>query len=282
MADATGQAELREEFVSKVVKGFALQMYKMKQLCVIDNSSAWTESYYRETATELTGGTTAAVDGVPQLTNFPYGEPTWTKVSAVNTKHAMEGVVSYEDARLNNIDMISRTLLRIARAVASSVDSTIASAILSNAGNTVAANATWNNSTVSSRQPIQDILDAKAAIAIDNYDPDKNAYLLLHPTNFAELLGDSNVRNAGQFYTDAVTRNGVVGSLLGLTVISSNSITEGGAQVVIGKQACTWKQVTPLMTKVTEDPGISWTIRAWEMGQLQVTDTNAICSITGV
>jgi len=282
MADSTGMADLRAESFSRIVKGFALQEYKMKQLCMIETSNAWTETYYAETATELTGGTGSAVSGVPRLAAFPYGEVTWTKTSGRNVKHAMEGVLSWEDVKTNNIPMIARTLLRIARAVAYSVDSTIAAAILANAGNTQAANATWNNAVIADRDPIQDILDAKSLIAIDNYNPDKNGYLLVHPTNYAELLGNANIRNAGQFYTDSVTKNGVVGRLLGLTVISSNSVTEGGAQVVIGKEACTWKQVVGLTVKTIEDPGIKYTIRAWEVGQIQVVNANAICKITGV
>lgn len=282
MADSTGMADLRAENFSKIVKGFALQEYKMKQLCMIESSSAWTETYYAETAADLTGGTGSDVSGVPRLAAFPYGEVTWTKTSGRNVKHAMEGVISWEDVKTNNVPMIARTLLRIARAVAKSVDSTIAAAIVASAGNTQAANATWNNAVIADRDPIQDILNAKSLIAIDNYNPDKNGYLLVHPTNYAELLGNANIRNAGQFYTDSVTKNGVVGHLLGLTVISSNSVTEGGAQVVVGKEALTWKSVVGLTVKTIEDPGIKYTIRAWEVGQIQVVNADAICKITGV
>jgi len=282
MADSTGMADLRAETVSRIVKGFALQTYKMKQLCMIESSHAWTETYYAETATELTGGTGSSVKGVPRLAAFPYGEVTWTATSGRNEKYGMEGVISWEDVKTNNIPMITRTLLRISRAVSSQVDATIAAAILASAGNTTAANATWNNAVIADRDPIQDILDAKAMIALDNYDSDKNGYLIVNPTNFAELLGNANVRNAGQFYTDAVTKNGVVGKLLGLTVISSNSVTEGGAQVVIGKEALTWKSVVGLTVNTIYDPGVKYTIRAWEVGQIQVVNPDAICKITGV
>lgn len=282
MADTTGEQDLRAEHVSRIVKGFALQSYKMKQLCMIESSNSWTETYYAETATDLSGGADTSVSGVPRLAAFPYGEVSWTKTSGRNVKHAMEGLLSWEDVKTNNIPMIARTLLRIARAVAKSVDDTIAASILANAGNIQAANATWDNAVIADRDPIQDILDAKALIAIDNYDPDKNGYLLVHPTGYAHLLGNANIRNAGQFYTDSVTKNGVVGKLLGLTVISSNAITDGGAQIVIAKEACTWKSVVGLSVKTIEDPGINYKIRAWEVGQIQVVNANAICSITGV
>ena len=282
MTDSTGMADLRAENVSRIVTGFALQNYKMKQLCMVQNSNAWTETYYKETAADLTAGGNLNVKGIPRLANFPYGEVTWTKVQGRNLKHGMDGVISWEDERTNAVDVIARTLLRIARAVTKSVDMVISAAILSEAGNTQAANATWNNAVIADRDPIQDILNAKSLIAIDNYDPDKSGYLLVHPTNYAELLGNANVRNAGQFYTDKVTRNGVVGSLLGLTVISSNSVTEGGAQIVIAKEALTWKSVVGLTVKTIDDPGVKKTIRAFEVGQVQVVNPDAICKITGV
>jgi len=285
MADTTGEQDLRAENVSRIVKGFALQEYKMKQLCMIQNSKAWTETYYKETAADLVGKDTTAsgtVKGVPRLANFPYGEVSWTETSGRNQKYGMEGVISWEDGKTNAIDVIARTLLRIARAVTKSVDATIAAAILGSAGNTTAANATWDNAVIADQNPIQDILDAKAFIEVNNYNPNKNGYLLVHPTDFSHLLGNANIRNAGQFYTDSVTRNGVIGKILGLTLISSNSVTEGGAQVVVGKEACTWKSVVGLTVKTIYDPGVKYTIRAFEVGQIQIVNPDAICKITGV
>ena len=284
MVDTTGEQDIREEHISKIVTGFALQNYKLKSICMIQSSSAWTEIYFKETAADIVGKDTVGgkVEGIPRLANFPYGEVSWLKVTGINIKHGMEGVISWEDEHTNNIPVIARTLLRIARAVTKSVDGVIAAAILSEAGNTTAANATWNNAVIADRDPIQDILDAIAQIGIDNYDALTGGSLLAHPTNVAELLGNANVRNAGQFYTDSVTRNGVVGRLLGLTLINSNSITEGGAQVVIGKEALTWKSVVGLTTKVIDDPGIKKTIRSFEVGQIQVPNPDAICTITGV
>ena len=85
MADSVGMADLRGENVSAVVKGFALQEYKLKQLCMIQNSNAWTETYYAETAADLTAGATTDVKGIARLANFPYGEVTWTETSGRNS-----------------------------------------------------------------------------------------------------------------------------------------------------------------------------------------------------
>jgi len=281
VADTTGEADLRAEHVSRIVKGFALQEYVLKQVCMIQSSKTWTETYYKETAADLTAGGNRNVKGISRLANFPYGEVSWTKTSGRNLKHGMDGVISWEDAKTNAIDVIARTLLRIARAVAKSVDGVIAAAILSEAGNVKAANATWNNAIIADRDPIQDLLNAKSEIAIDNYNPE-GAYLLLHPTNYAEMLGNANVRNAGQFWTDDVTKNGRVGQIVGLKVIVSNSITEGGAQIVVAKEACTWKSVVGLTVNTIYDAGVKYTIRAFEVGQIQVVNPDAICKITGI
>lgn len=286
MADTTGQADLRAENVERIVKGFALQEYVMKQLCMVQSSSSWSESYYQETAADLTGGTGSAVKGVPRLAAFPYGEVSWTKQTSYLLKHGMEGVISWEDAKTNAVDVIARTLLRIARAVAKSVDAEIWDTItesrsVSNINQvTISAGYEWDSATIANRDPIQDILDAMKEIATQNYNPHKNGYLILSPKDYANLLGNANVRNAGQFYTDSVTRNGVVGKLLGLTVVVSNSVTTDYAAVVVAKECATWKEAVPLTVKTIEDPGVKYTIRAWEIGVTQLTNPKAVCLIT--
>lgn len=287
MADTTGEADLRAENVERVVKGFALMSYKMKQLVMVQPSASWSESYYQETAADLTGGLGSAVKGVPRLANFPYGEASWTKKTGYNVKHGMEGVISYEDWKTNAVDVVARTLLRIARAVTKSVDTEIYQALSENDTpstiNTLAITAgyEWDSATIANRDPIQNILNAKKLIAEDNYDPDTGELcLVLTPKDYANLLGNASVRNAGQFYTDDVTRNGQVGKLLGAKVIVSNSVTADKALMCIAKECATWKQVVPLTVVTINDPGVKWTIRAWEIGHTQLTNPEAVCLIT--
>lgn len=276
-----GEQDLRAQHWSPIVTGFALQEYRLKQVVTVSSSNSWLESYYAETSTELTGGLGSAVKGIPRGAAFPHGEPSWTLYTGRHEKYGMEGSVFWEDAKTSNFDVIARTLLRIGRAVASAVDGQIYSALSSGAGNTVAAANTWNNAVIANRDPIQDILNAIEACAIDNYDVvSGKGYLLLNPTDFAHLLGNANVRNAGQFYTSDVTRNGRVGKLLGLTVIVSNAVTAAQSMVAIGGECATWKTAQPLKVVTIEDPGVKWTIRAFEVGVLQVTNPNAICTIT--
>jgi hypothetical protein len=289
MVDATGQADLRAENVDRIVKGFAGMSYRFKELVMISSSNSWIESYYQETSTELTGGLGSSIKGIPRLAAFPYGEPTWTKKSSYQVKHGMEGVVSYEDILTDNIDVIARTLMRIARAVAASVDQEIYNALSENDTpatiNTLALTAgyEWDSATIANRDPVQDILNAKKLIEEDNYDFEDypgQGFLAVSPKDAANLLGNSSVRNAGQFYTDEVTRNGVIGRILGLKVVKSNRVTADKAMVGIGKICATWKPVTPLTTVTIDDPGVKKTVRAWEIGTTQLTNPQSICLIT--
>ena len=279
----TGDLNLRSENVSKVVTGFALQSYNFKDTLMIQKSTSWKETYFRETAADLTGGLGSGVKGVPRLAKFPYGNVTFTEVANRLEKHAMEGVISWEDATTNDIDVIARTLLRIARAVAKSVDDAIYAAVSAEAGNTVtiASGNEWNSSTLANRDPIQDLLNAIREITIDNYNPyGGNAEIWVNPTDYANLMGNANVRNAGQFWTSDVTKNGRVGTLLGLSLKMSNSVTSDEAIVIVKKEAGTWKEAKALTTESIYDPGIKWTIRSWEVGVTQITNPNAICKIT--
>lgn len=284
MADTTGEADLRAENIEAMVKGFALQQYKMKQVIMVSSSNSWSESYYQETASELTAKGTRSVKGIARLSKFPYGEVSWEKQRAYMEKYGLEGVIAWEDEKTNNIDVIARTLLRIARGVAKAVDDEIWE-VLSESQTpvtinsvTIAADDEWDSSTIANRDPVQDILNAMKEIAIDNYDPyTSETYLLLNPTDYANMLGNNKFLT---MFKEKVASNGRVGSVLGLTVIVSNSVTNDFAMIAIAKQCGTWKTASPLNVVVIEDPGIKKTIRAWEVGVTQLTNPEAVCLIS--
>jgi hypothetical protein len=284
MADTTGEQDLRKEYVDGAVKAVALMEYKLKTLCTVDSSSAWTESYYRETNTELTaGGSTNDVKGIPRMAPFPYGEVSWTKVQAVIEKYGMEGEISYEDMKLNNIPMIQRTLLRIGRAVAYAVDVQIESVLSSDAGNSYAITAgnEWDSSTVANRDPVYDILHAIQMLRADNINAlNGNGYLVLNGTDYTNLISNTKVINSPTFKTADVVSNGVVGEICGLKIMVTEAVTADQAYVVVAKEALTWKQATPLTVLQIEDPGIKTTIRAFELGVCQMPSPNAVCKIT--
>jgi hypothetical protein len=285
----TGESALRKEYVDGAVKAVALMEYKLKSLCVIDNSGAWTETYYRETNSELTGGGVASptkVKGIPRLAPFPYGEVSWTKVSALIEKYGMEGVISYEDEKLNNIPMIQRTILRIGRAVAYAVDSQIAAVMLASAGNTFAITAgnEWDSATIANRDPLYNILYGIQMLRADNINAlNGNGFLCVNGTDYTNLISNSKVVNSPTYKSADVITNGVVGQLCGLKIMVTEALevaTPDVAYIVVAKEAMTWKEATALTILQIEDPGIKTTIRAFELGVCQMQSPNAVCKIT--
>src|SRR3990167_4266721 len=125
MTNQVGDLTLRKENVARAVTGFALQEYKFKQLLLPSNSSANRESYIQETAAELTAKGTENIRGIPRLASFPDVQVDWTKKDAYIEKYGDQGVISMEDKFFNDIDVIARTELRIARSITKSVDDQI-------------------------------------------------------------------------------------------------------------------------------------------------------------
>jgi hypothetical protein len=289
MADTVGEQDLRKEYIDATIKAIALREYVLKDLCTIESSNSWTETYFRETNTDPTdittgGGAFQKIKGVPRLAPFPFGEASWTKVSGVNNKYACEGLIAIEDELMSNISVIQRTLVRIARAPVKAVDDDIAAAMLANAGNvvTIAAGNEWDSATVANRTPIKDILDAVQLIRADNLNAlGGNGYICLNGVDYTNFMTNATVLSHPTFKS-GVMENGVVGEILGMKIKVTDALefgTPDKAYVVIAKEAMTWKTVVPLTTMTIEDPGVKKTIRAWELGQIQVVVPNAIARI---
>lgn len=283
MADMSGEADIRSQAWAKTVTGFGLQSYVLKNLCAVNTTSAWSNSYFIETAADLTASGTRNVDGVARLAKFPNADVSWTEATKRLGKFGCSTTLSYEDVHTDRVDVIARSLLRIGRAVALAVDKNIYAAMKAATTNTVtiAAGSEWDSATISKRDPIQNILDAKKEIFKDNYDANTNGYLVLCPKDYANLLGNSNVRNVGAFYSADVTKKGEVGMLLGLKVVVTNSVTEADekAFVAIAKESMTWQQQKALTTETKYEAGRYYRVTAFEIGCCQVTNPLAICVI---
>jgi hypothetical protein len=286
MADQVGEQDLRAEYIDGAVKAIALMEYKLRTLCNVDSSNAWTESYFRETNTELTGGTNSPVKGIPRMAPFPAGTASWTKVSSLIDKYGMEGDISYEDELLDNIPVLQRTVLKIGRAVSYAIDQQIAAVMLASAGNSVAitAGSEWDSATVANRDPVFDILTAIQTLRTDNIDAlNGNGYLCVNGTDYTNILSNSKITNNPSFKTADVVSNGVVGQICGLKIMVTEALeatTPDVAYVVVAKEALTWKQAQPLTVVQIVQPGIKRTVRAFELGVCQCPNPNAICKIT--
>lgn len=284
MPDTDREADLRYENIDRAVKAVAALDYKLKTLCNIDSSSAWTETYFRETNDDQTdGGTGSVIRGVPQYAPFPFFDVTETKVQSIIQKYAGESIISLEAEQTATIPMLQRKIYRLTQKITYQVDKAIESVMSASAGNTFAitAGSEWNSATIANRDPIYDILYGINMLRADGIDAlNGNGYLVVNGTDYTNIISNSKVLNHPTFQSVSAVANGVVNTLCGLKIMVSEVVTADQAYIVVAKMALTWKEATPLTTRTIEDPGKSTTIRAWERGVCQIPVPNAVCKIT--
>lgn len=282
MADQVGMQDVQGENISRAIKGFALKKFKLRQVLNINSSDKWTETYYRETAAELTaGGETWNIKGVARGAAFPHVDPSWTKVQGVHIKFAAETNVFLEDKLLDAIDVQKRSIIRVARAVSNSSDAYIYTTLSGATGiGTAAAAATWDATAESTRDPIGDILAGIQNLDESNYDALENGFLLLSPKDHRNLIRNSKVINNPSFKTADVVSNGRVGQIAGLTIIKTTSVTADEAMIIVGQQAATWKSAVSMRSAVVPEFGVKDVLKTYEIGHVQVTDPAAIYVIT--
>ena len=283
MASKVGDTNVRGENISRIVKVFAQKKFKLKPLLMNISSSNWTETYYKEDRSILTASGTRNINQIGRFSEFPTVERSWSKVSADHFKYGDEGIISYEDILTDAFDVQARTLNGIAESIVSAIDTAIYAALTAETGTsgTVAAVAYWDDSSASTRDPIQDILRGIQAIDENNYDALEGGLLLLNPHDHASLMMNSKVINNPSYKTGDVVSNGRVGQICGLTIVKSTSVTDDEAMIIINQKSATWQSVVGMTTAVIKKEGISTTIRAWEIGQIQITDPLSIYTITG-
>jgi len=283
MADQAGEADLRKEDIDSVVKNYALENLSMTQVCTIVKTSSSANVYYQETDSDITKTVTSGLTGTsfgghPSGALFPNVEHSWTETTERVKQHGADNVIDWNVWKLSAIDVKARMLERIGRAIAKSVDTAIITE-LATTTNTAESAGSWDNATESLQMPLKDILVGIAGMQIDNWNPYKNCYLIVHPTNFMELMNNPVIRNATQ---TIITSAGRTTTIAGCSVIVNNASTENTALMCIGKSAMTWYEAQPLTTYVKEDPGQTLLIRAYQMGVPVLINNNAAWKITGV
>lgn len=278
-----GTANLRAEFVDGVVKGFAERSYKFKQAVMISSTSAWKNTFYRENATPLSSPAGNSIKAIPRGAAYPQAVVQWEKVNSYLEKYGLEDSIFWEDILTDDVDVQARTMFRIAEGVTKAVDDEIWNALTENrtAVNiqsvAIAAGYCWDGASAAI---IDNLMQAKQKIAEYNYDS-AGLMVFISPKDHRSIMNYLAEKGA-QFpkVAEEVATNGVIGNLLGMTLVVSNSVTASYALVVKPKICATWKQAVPLTTTTIEDPYKSVKIRAVEIGVTQVTDPKAVVLIS--
>lgn len=276
--------DLRKEFIDSAVKAVVKIEEKWKAMCTIDSSSAWTESYFRETNDDnVDGGTGSPIKGVPEYAPFPFIDVTETKVSSVIDKYAGESIISLEAQSNITIPMLQRKIYRIGRKIIYQIDVAIEASVSTNAGNTlaIAAGSEWDSADIAKRNPVKDFLDAIQTLRVDGIDAlDGSGLIVLNGTDYTNVISNTKVLNHPTFKEVSAIKNGRVHELVGLTIVISEAVQVDQAYVLVQKKGMVWKQSEPLRVVTTEEVGKWTTIRAWERGVFQLQAPNEACKIT--
>jgi hypothetical protein len=295
MADTSGEADIRGIDIDKLAKGFADEELVLKRFVNVSGTKAREIRWYQKTAgfldsTDTTGITASQIQNTSFRSRPVVVEQSWTRNTSYVRKYFVESpLISDEDIKDSDIDILATNVRDLVKAVANQVDTRIYNIIVDLVtsvpfdGSTVTSNAAtadgWDDAATG--DPIKDLMLAKETIRNQRYDPE-GAVLYINPTEHSHLLEYLiSVKGSSiPAFSSQKVQTGVVMEILGLQVVVSANATTDYAVVFVPKVACTWKQFMPLRSAVIKDEGIGSKIRCWEEGEAILTDPNAVCGIT--
>jgi len=284
MADTVEKQDIRGLDIDKAVKGFALINYVFKNMVNVSTTSADTVRWYQETAADLTATAPMTVANKAILALPVNLEESWTRNTSTIQEYMAEGTISEMDIKSSDIDVFSRTLLRLTRAVIKQVDTKIYNAISEdqspvNIGTAAATGTGWDD--VSGGNPILDIMAGQQNMAENGYDALGGA-VWMNPKNHKDLMNYLiTVKGSSipQFSTEKV-KSGVVMNLLGMRVVVNPNVVADSVWLGHPAQALTWKSHTGTTAHIIPNPGLNKKIRVLERGIDQLTDPLASYLIT--
>lgn len=281
MADTVEQQDIRGLDIQKTVKGFALKEYIFKNDVQVASTDSDHIRWFQEEAADLTATSPQQTKNVSPLSQPANLEVSWTRNTSYFKKYSVEGTISMEDEKSAEINVVSRTLLRLTRNVASQVDSDIWDVMTESQSasniNSVTSTAAWDDT---GQDPIDDILDAETAISNNHYST-KNAKLYLSPEDYKALVVwlISKGSDIPQF-ASKMAEGGNVKQILGYPIEISTNVTADYAVLAVPKTAVTFYQHTPITSVRIEDKGIGATYRVYELGLATLTDPKAVSLIS--
>jgi len=286
MPETTGMAEIRGIDIDKLAKGFADEEVVFKRFVTNNSTSAREIRWYQKTAGYLTPTTPTRVANVSQLALPFVLDPSWTRNTSYIRKYFVESsVISEEDIRDSDPDVLATTIRDLVRAVAYQVDSRIwdvltQTRVPTSINYVSCSGARWDGAVLSN--PIRDIMEAKQKIRSYGYNPE-NGQLILNSTSHQYLLTwliDVKGANIPAFTSQRMS-DGVVMEILGLNVVVSENVTAKFGLIGNLSRACTWKSFVPMTARNVDEVGIGTKVRVWEEGEALLTDPRAVCLLSG-
>lgn len=275
-----GNLELLKTQFNAEVKNIVLAKQVMKDLILVQRSISGVERFYRESTTELVAGTLQT----PRDAEFYSDQVIYENLDIRPWKFGLESRVSWEDTIITGPNIPQRTTIRIGNRVARLVDTRIWDIMTDSQSAvdiyTLATSAAWDAATRSSRIPHEDVAEAISLVsepALQAYQPDT---LFLSPRDYAFVRTNDYVMSSFDSSGPTLMERGIMGQLLGLTVVVNPVVTADYSAVADSKKAVTWAEVAGLTSDVVSHPGKHITFYAFEYGNAALTDPKAVCLIT--
>ena len=274
---------LREN-IDSGVKAVVKIEEKWRAMSAQDSSSAYTETYFRETNNDsVDGGTGSPIKGLQPMSPFPYIDVTETEVSTITEKYAAEALMSMEAIADLTVPMLQRKIYRIGRKIIFQIDTAIKNVVRAETGNTVPITAgnEWDSLTEQNRNPVKDFLDAIQTLRVDGIDfLAGNGKIVLNGQDYTNVISNTKILNHPTFESVSAIQNGVVARLVGGDIVVSEVVDADEAYVLVAKQGMVWKTRQALQTSMVVIAGKSTLISAWERGVFQLQAPNEVCKIT--
>lgn len=280
MADKQGQADIRDLFIDRLVKGFSDEELTFKSFVTSGPTSAREIRWVQKTAGFLTSPTTTGM--TTDLIQTAEGArpvviaQSWTRqTSYIKLFKAETETISDEDIKDNMVDILAAHVRDVTRAVQKKVNDHVwdvltATQNLTLSGNTTAA---WDTASYTSVDIALDIETAKMAIRQQNYEP---THIFLSPKDCKSVIAWVYTKGAqAPVVGNSLVNNAVLTQLFGLNVVVSNSVTASGSLVSAPQRACTYREFMSLKSATIEDPLIGIKVRVGEEGVALLTDPYA-------
>lgn len=289
MADSSGQADIRGIDINRVAKSFADEEIIFKRFILVSKASARELRWYKKTAgyldsVDTTGITASQIDNTSFRSRPVVVEPSWTRQTSYVRKYFVESpLISDEDIKDTDIDILMTNVRDLVRAVARRVDTRIYNVLTesqspSDINSAAAVGTGWDDAT--NGNPIEDILVAQKNIRSNGYDW-RGGVIAMDSLAYQQLLTfliSTKGSSIPSFSSEKVVSAAVM-NLLGMNVVvSENVVTDSVA--VFAKTAVRWKSFMNLKSVVIPEPLIGTKIRVVEEGEAILEQPKAVSLIT--
>jgi hypothetical protein len=297
MVTYSGQQNIRGIDIDKLAKGFAEEDIVLKKFVTNTSTGARELRWYQKTAGFITATSPNQINNNAQGALPSILEQSWTRQTSYVKKFIVESpLLSDEDIKDTDIDVLATNIHDLTRAIAHAVDKRIYDVIgeISHTGegtgtysqvytNTNAVAAAWNTASFTSVDMIADIMQAKAAIRAYAYDPE-GCIAVMTPQQHKYLV-DWLITQKGSsipIFASSKVQDGVVMEFLGVRIVVNLVAVSGSIVMFTPQRSATWKSFVPITAAQVPDVGIGTKIRIWEEGECLLTDPKSVSVITGV